>query len=308
MAPVLAHDLPDDIFECGLCTELVVDPTTLSCCGKTFCLSCLQTWLVTSVHQAGVPRCPAGCGKPLPFRLPPRSEMLQRAIESIYPEELRRRRSEVEEGDESRPIAGGFTAWQDVVAALDLECNGNVLVGFGTRGIVVGPHDGGRIIVKFNQRLDDSELCMNVTPRELAPQLPQHFGFHIGDRVAAVRDLMFGPQVGVRFGVRGTIIKGFGSDRISVRFDERVDGTGILVNVTPQEIQVDRRLVGGFTIGQKVFAAEDLRTNVLAVRAGTLGVVMSQYSDIRVTVQFDERADGSSAPMNVTAGQILPRS
>merc|ERR1712232_1300306 len=141
---------------------------------------------------------------------------------------------------------------------------------------------------------------------EISAQLPASFGVRIGQRVVATRDLMFGDAVGVRHGVCGVVASRFGDDRVTVNFDERVDGTVTGVNVTPSEIQPWRPLPGGFRFDQRVAASMDLCVEeTLIVRAGTPGVVMGLYSDTRLTVKFVERADGLTHAVNVTAPEIV---
>merc|ERR1719262_2162407 len=101
MAPLLAENAEDDavaeLFSCGICDDVMLDPTTLGCCGRSFCRRCLRQWTRTSVHSAGIPRCPGGCAQKLPFRLPARSHALRTAIEQLLPKRLERRKKDDEE-------------------------------------------------------------------------------------------------------------------------------------------------------------------------------------------------------------------
>ena len=195
--------------------------------------------------------------------------------------------------------------WQEVVAVSDLRTSGTILVAGAVGGIVVGQLNGDRIVVKFDERADGHSTCVNVLPSEITLQLSPTCGFRIGQRVVAVRDLMFGTVVGVRHGICGVVTGRSRDRRITVSFDERADRSSNGVNVVPSEIQPCRPLPGGFRIAQRVVASRDLFANDhLLVQAGTSGVVMCLYSETRVTVTFAGRADGSTHPVNVTAGEI----
>merc|ERR550514_1318887 len=86
-----------ELFSCGICDDVMLDPTTLGCCGKSFCRRCLCQWIRTTVHSAGIPRCPGGCTAKLPFRLPARSLQLRNAIEQLVPKALEVRQKEAAE-------------------------------------------------------------------------------------------------------------------------------------------------------------------------------------------------------------------
>merc|ERR1712224_670054 len=118
---------------------------------------------------------------------------------------------------------------------------------------------------------------------------------------------MFGQTVGVRFGVCGLVLGRHNEDRITVQFDERVDGSERCVNVLPNEIEPRKLLLGVFRLAQEVAAATDLKSgNRLLVRTGTHGTIMAQYSDTRVSVNFAKREDALSHWVNVTAPEIVP--
>lgn len=305
MAP-LDDDATDDLLECGICSDLIFEPVTLGCCGKSFCRACLHKCLQQAKAEF-TPQCPGGCGEKLPYRLPPNSKMLQHILAHFKPDELERRRGEAAEdaAREQEELPGGFTFFQEVAASRDLVINHAIVAAFGARGIVVCAGGEGRICVKFDAYTDGRESCIRVSPCEILPQLPVAMGFTIGQRVVAAHNLMFGSEVGVRFGVRGNITQRFGADRLTVQFDERTDGSRNCVNVLPREIRRHRIMPFGFELGQRVAAAKDLfAENVLLVRSGTHGVIRDEYGDTRLSVKFDERADGLDHMVNVTFQEI----
>lgn len=197
-------------------------------------------------------------------------------------------------------LRGGFISWQEVVAARDLQIGNSLVVAFGTKGVVISNFGDVRLKVKFDERLHGNG-AVNVTLPEIAAQLPEHFGFVIGQRVSAAMDLMVGDQCVMEFASQGTVLGLYGDDRVTVRFDSRP----IPLNVTLSEIHHCRPMVGGFRLGQKVRASRDLMSNdTLLVLAGTPGIVKGEYSDSRVTVQFDNRQDGVNLGVNVTPEEI----
>lgn len=305
-----AADRAVDELECNLCTDTVYSPTTLQCCGKTFCRRCLQKWLRKSVEQAGVPRCPAGCGSKLPFKLPARNQMLQRVVEAVAAQELERRKEEdAEYAAEEPEVPGEFFAWQEVAAKTTLSAGAKHIVKAFTSGIVVGPaRSEGRVTVKFEWREDGSELCVDVMPSEIMLQLPQHLSFRVGDTVAAAHDLRNGDRLLVSFGAKGRLVGTAQINdalRLVVQFEERCDGAAGALSVLPCEVVAPGPYIGGFSVAQRVHAARDLVSgNTLLAREGAGGVVLGPYSDIRVTVRFDERADGANMAVNVTSDEI----
>ena len=86
-------------------------------------------------------------------------------------------------------LVGGFKPWQEVVAAtaeMKSSVTGKVMVAFGGKGLIIERMQGNedRITVKFDERLDGLEFCVNALPRELMPQLPPGFGVSIGQRLS----------------------------------------------------------------------------------------------------------------------------
>lgn len=227
------------------------------------------------------------------------------------PQQLEERRQEVEEiveadAEEAAPMPPGFTPFQEVCAKFDLRCGDARLVAFGTSGIVVEAAmvGGGRITVKFDQRADGDERCVDVMPYEIVPQLPAALGLRIGEEVVAAMDLMIGDEVVVRFGAAGTLLRSAEEEgRLTVRFEGcRLNE----LNVQRFEIERRRKLPGGFEVAQVVAAAHDLMSNsTLLVRSGGRGVVLGFYDDARVNVMFDSRADGQSIPVNVMPSEIV---
>jgi len=307
-----------ELFGCGCCSEILYDPVTLQCCGKSFCRGCLRQWISTSVHTTGVPRCPAGCTKKVPFRLPARAHTIQALMEALLSaEDLQKRKEECEEeglflppiasgssGDRARdaegarvspaetPVMGGLTAWREVVAANDIMFADKLGVKRGMPGVLIGNFgDDRHVIVKFDEREDESDLCVNVLPEDLMDPLPA--GIRLGQRVVSVYDLLLGDGViGVKLGTAGVVMGRHGDNRVTVQFDERQDGGAGQVSVLHSEIQAQRLLVGGFTFGQRVVAALDLVVGTrMVVQAGITGTIVAEYSETRITVQFDKRSD-----------------
>ncbi|CAK0846489.1 unnamed protein product [Prorocentrum cordatum] len=321
MVPPLADQLPDDLFECGLCSELVLEPTVVPCCGNTFCQACLKKWVLRKCRESGVPRCPhAGCEARMPLRLPGVSRMLAAAVEALFPEELERRRldgaADQDLEEEQQAIPGNFALLDEVAASRDLTTGvGNerkVVVPMSGAGFVVGrsEQEDGRVTVKFEDRMDGAEGCLNVTLGELVRQLPARFGVRLGQRVVAARDLMFGPTLGVRFGVHGTVLgssQGLGSeDRINIQFDSRADGQSGDVSCLPEEVAPACKLAGGFELADSVVAARDLfSADHRIVLCGTRGRIMRSMNDLRVSVQFERREDNLEHMVNVTPCEIM---
>lgn len=310
MAPV--GDLPDsdavaDLFSCGICDDLMLGPTTLTCCGRSFCQRCLRQWIRTSVHFAGIPRCPGGCTSKMPIRLPSRSRVLQSAIEQLLPERLEQRKREEEEdlAEDEDVCHGGFRAWQEVAAARDIIFGSTLGVRQGTPGLVIGNFtDGCHVTVRFNEREDESELCVNVLPEALMEPLPG--GFRLGQRVVALFDLLLNGEIGVRLGTGGAVVGRLGPDRLMVLFDERLDAGDGTVSVNYREVTAQRLLVGGFRIAQQVQSAMDLIVgNRVVVKVGTHGIVLAEFSDTRLTVSFDQ-AEGYQCCFNVLPLEVKP--
>mmetsp|Transcript_91969 Transcript_91969/g.268986 ORF Transcript_91969/g.268986 Transcript_91969/m.268986 type:complete len:311 (+) Transcript_91969:88-1020(+) len=306
MAPHL-DALSEDLFECGICKELLLDPVTLSCCGKSFCQGCLRD-LLLSVAETGVARCPAGCGRVVPFHLPPRSYVLQQCLEAGAAEEIARRRAAEE--SEVAALPGDFEAWEEVAASQDLTIRERIVVAYGTPGVLLGSRREGRLEVVFDERTDFRHGSLHVQPFELLRQLPSHFGVRIGQRVVAVVELGNASQgtVFARVGAHGTALRRHGEDRLVVQMEEtREDGSDLPLRVHYSEVMPSRTLLGGYRVGQHVQASLDLYQNeTLLMRAGTTGVVHGEYSDVRLTVQFDGSADGSPRRLNVTVPEIQP--
>mmetsp|Transcript_71817 Transcript_71817/g.162983 ORF Transcript_71817/g.162983 Transcript_71817/m.162983 type:complete len:311 (-) Transcript_71817:57-989(-) len=306
MVPPPGDGLPEDLFECSICRNVFYDPVTVSCCSKSFCRGCLRRCLIQAADAASRARCPGGCNQLLPLRLPPRSYTLQRCLEALVPEELRRREEEEAEGDEEEQIPGGFRAWQEVVAALDLKVGEQIIVAHGMPGVVIGRSED-RVKVVFDERVDFFRNAVRVTPGEIAPQLPPNTGVRIAQRVVASHNLMDHTSLIVRAGTIGTVLHPFGADRVTVQFDTRSDGSTLPVNTLFSEVQPWRKLLGGYDVGQRVAASRDLQMGpTVIVQEGVPGTVTGEYSDTRLTVQFDRRADGSNGGVNLMVEEIRP--
>lgn len=267
-------------------------------------------WIRASVHSAGVPRCPGGCMQKLPFRLPARSRTLKSAIEQLAPRRLEQRQEEVDADADAaeEECLGGFRAWQEVQANRDVIFGSNLGVRQGTPGIIVGNFtDGLHVTVKFDEREDASELCVNVLPDALMAPLPG--GFRLGQRVVALYDLLLNGQIGIRLGTAGLVV-GSLKERLMVLFDERVDsGSGCEgpVSVSFREVTAQRVLVGGFSIAQKVQSAMGLIVgNKVVVPPGTPGTVLAEFSDTRLTVGFQPQKDAAPSCFNVLPLEIRP--
>eukprot|EP00929_Paragymnodinium_shiwhaense_P115004 TRINITY_DN83585_c0_g1_i1.p1 TRINITY_DN83585_c0_g1~~TRINITY_DN83585_c0_g1_i1.p1 ORF type:complete len:392 (-),score=79.62 TRINITY_DN83585_c0_g1_i1:183-1358(-) len=305
---VVSIEMQEELFACGICQDVVCEPTTLTCCGRSFCRTCLRSCMVSKAQVEAMPICPGGCGAKLPYRLPPVSRMIDEFVAATWKKRQQERLEELKQASEAEEaFPGGFRPWQEVAAALDLLIGSNVVAAFGTRGIVVTRDIvPGRITVKFDELLDGRERCLHVQPREIVAQLPTRLGVSIGQRVYATADLMFGEAVGVRHGVQGSVLGRHMSDRLTVLFDERVDGQSLPVNVLPGEVKPWKIFAGGFLVGQEVKAKSDLICGgAVLVRKGVRGVVWSEYSDTRLCVQFDRREDGDASLVNVTPGEIV---
>lgn len=232
-------------------------------------------------------------------------------MDALIPEQLAQRRREAAEDEEPNEdlCHGGFRAWQEVAANRDVIFGNKLGVRQGTPGIVIGNFtDGCHVTVRFDEREDGSELCVNVLPEALMAPLPG--GFRLGQRVVALYDLMLNDEIGVRLGTGGTVVGRLGEDRLMVLFDARVDsgvGPDGPVSVSFREVTVQRLLVGGFTIAQRVQSAMDLIVgNRVVVRAGTRGSVLAEFSDTRLTVAFEPPDDGSQSCFNVLPLEIKP--
>mmetsp|Transcript_106744 Transcript_106744/g.211982 ORF Transcript_106744/g.211982 Transcript_106744/m.211982 type:complete len:435 (+) Transcript_106744:70-1374(+) len=307
--PEFDEDAIVDLFACGICDDLMVEPTTLSCCGKAFCRLCLRQWIGTSVHTAGIPRCPGGCGARVPVRLPARSRALQHAIEQLAPERLEQRKREAEEDEVVEVCPGGVRPWQEVAANRDIIFGSRLGIRQGTPGVVIGPFsDGCHVTVKFDEQEDGSELCVNVLPEALMVPLPG--GFRLGQRIVALYHLMINDAIGVLMGTGGVVVGGHGGNRLTVLFDARLDsrlGPEFPVSVGFREVIAQRPLVGGFRIAQSVQSAMDLIVgNRVVVRAGTRGSVVNEFSDTRLTVAFDISEEDGHSCFNVLPLEIKP--
>jgi len=313
MAPVddaWDADVMLELFACGICDDIMLEATTLGCCGRSFCRGCLLRWIRTSVHSAGVPRCPGGCSRKMPVRLPAIDRTLRQAIEQLAPEKLKERRRQEEEDireDANQDIChGGLRAWQEVAASRDIIFANQVGVRQGTPGIIIGNFaDDRHVTVRFDEREDGSDLCVNVLPEALMAPLPG--GFRLGQRVVALFDLLLEGKIGVCLGTSGVVVGRFNEERLIVLFDERQDAGQGTVSVSHREVVPQRPLVGGFKISQKIQSAMDLVVdNRVVVPAGTPGIVLAEFSDTRLTVSFGHDGEYGYSCFNVLPVEIKP--
>lgn len=233
-------------------------------------------------------------------------------MEQLIPDKLAERIREEEEEEATDDIClGGFKAWQEVAANRDVIFGSRIGVKQGTPGIIIGNFtDGSHVTVKFDEREDGSELCVNLLPEALMTPLPG--GFRLGQRVVALYDLLLNEEIGVRVGTSGVIVGRLGEgDRLMVLFDLRVDKGEVPegpVSVSFREVTAQRPLIGGFGIAQRVQSAMELvvGTQVVA-QAGARGVVLAEFSDTRLTVAFDAPAEsGGRVCFNVLPLEIRP--
>lgn len=287
---------------CELCSELLLDPVTLPCCGESFCQQCLRLWAVTKLDDgAPKPRCPAACGAKIDYRLPSISKVLVRMLESSHGEELKERRSEEEED----VILGGYEAWQEVAASRDIYVGERLVIAFGTSGIVLCNHESSHIKVKFDASLWGTGT-VNVFPNDLMRQMPPNpLGLKIGEAVIAAMNLMIGDVVAIPFGTRGTVLGPRPEGRIEVSFEESSAEPAKNLNVQSFEIQPAKELLGGFRVAQRVKAAADIRVQeTLLAAPGSFGTVLGEYSDTRLIVCFDQRQDGREEAVNLGPNEI----
>eukprot|EP00434_Breviolum_minutum_P009813 symbB.v1.2.008643.t1/scaffold540.1/size189765/8 len=306
-----------ELFCCGICEDLMLAPITLVCCGRSFCKECLRLWIKTNAQQGGIPRCPGGCTQKVPFRLPQHSISLRKAMEQLVPERLAVRMKEAEE-EEASECLGGFKAWGDIAASRDILYGSSIIVRQGSPGIVVGNcEDGCHLTVKFDEREDGSELCVNVVPEALMLPLPG--GFRLHQKVVALYELLLNSEMKVPLGSVGHIIGSLGGDRVTVLFEpqkqvaesEDVNTQRSIpeypVSVNIREVAAQRPLVGGFSIAQRVQASMSLVVgSKVVVHAGCRGTVLAEFSDTRLTVVFETSETGTPSCFNVLPLEILP--
>lgn len=305
-----------EVFACGICEDILLDPVTVSCCGRSFCRSCLQTWIKVNVRSTGIPRCPGGCAQKISFRLPKQSITLRTAVEQLFPKRLEERRKEEADAEEEICV-GGFKPWEEVAASRDvLFANSALGVRQGTPGIVVDNFsDGVHLTVKFDEREDGSDLCVNVIPEVLMHPLPG--GLRLGQRVVATVELILTPAMRIRLGGVGSIIGAGGGDRITVLFEPPPCPPSELeeqqnsfpyfpVSVSTRDIVPHRLLVGGFSIAQKVQSSCPLMVGTQTlVPTGCRGTVLGEFSDTRLTVLFENSEDNPGC-FNILPHEIRP--
>jgi len=96
-------------------------------------------------------------------------------------------------------------------------------------------------------------------------------------------------------------------ERLMVLFEERLDAEEGAVSVSFREVTIQRPLVGGFKISQKVQAALDLVVgNKVVVKAGAQGAVLAEFSDTRLTVSFEQTEQGAQSCFNVLPLEVKP--
>jgi len=291
MAP--AADLFEDAFSCGICYDYFHEPITLSCCGKSFCCSCLQETILNRVKCGGIPRCPAGCNEKLPFKLPRSSQALKAAMEQAVPEEVQRRKEEAleEDSEKVKVCHGGFMPWQVVAAATHIGPPEVCVVSQGTHGIIIGnADDTENVIVKFDKLENGSEHCINVSASALRNPLPG--GFQIGSPAASRGDFELDGTVAVHIGDVGIVCGLQGEGYVQVIFAECVAGRDRMMALPIEGMTPHKLLVGGFMLGQKVQACMDIPAIDHTIRAGTQGIVFCENNDALLTVAFDVEGSG----------------
>mmetsp|Transcript_57311 Transcript_57311/g.134067 ORF Transcript_57311/g.134067 Transcript_57311/m.134067 type:complete len:447 (+) Transcript_57311:65-1405(+) len=300
-----------ELFSCGICEDIMVVPITLACCGRSFCKECVRLWIKTNAQSGGIPRCPGGCTQKVPYRLPKHSITLRIAMETLIPERLAKRLQEAAEDEQESECLRGFQAWGEISASRDILYGSTVIVRQGSPGIVVGNcEDGAHLTVKFDEREDGSDLCVNVVPEALMLPLPG--GFRLRQRVVALYELLLNSDMKVPLGSVGHVIGSLGDDRVTVLFELSRQATEdnhmpeYPVSVNIREVAAQKPLVGGFSIAQRVQASMSLVVgNEVVVHAGCRGTVLAEFSDTRLTVVF-ETESGSPNCFNVLPLEILP--
>ncbi|CAE7334648.1 BFAR [Symbiodinium necroappetens] len=306
-----------ELFSCGICEDLMIVPTTLVCCGRSFCKECVRLWIKTNAQSGGIPRCPGGCMQKVPYRLPKHSIALRVAMETLLPKRLAARLKEAAEDEQEPEQLGGFQAWSEIAASRDILYGNNVIVRQGSPGIVVGIcEDAVHLTVKFDEREDGSDLCVNVVPEALMLPLPG--GFRLRQHVVALYELLLNSDMKVPLGSVGHVIGSLGEDRITVLFEslsrpaatpgevhQSVPEYPVSVNI--REVAAKRPLVGGFSIAQKVQASMSLVVGSrVVVHAGCRGTVLAEFSDTRLTVVFETSETGAPNCCNVLPLEIMP--
>ena len=122
--------------------------------------------------------CPGNCEGVIPVRLPAPSALATEIVASLFPNRAPRE-AEVEYVDE-------FPCWSEVAAAADLCVGEQVVVGFGTPGVLLGRATlPGRVVVQFDKRVDLLPFAVQVYPTEIVRQLPPACPVRIGERAMA---------------------------------------------------------------------------------------------------------------------------
>jgi len=143
------------------------------------------------------------------------------------------------------------------------------------------------------------------------PSVTMPRGIVSWQEVAAAHDLMIGDLLVANHGAKAVVISGdIVPDRVTVRFDNPMDGVDRFIHVAHHEIVPQLPKKAGVCIGQRVVATGDLHVGDLCiVRLGMQGTVLRQspcIEELRVTVQFDEREDGDTATVEVMPHEITP--
>ncbi|GLC46292.1 hypothetical protein PLESTB_000995600 [Pleodorina starrii] len=81
-------------YECAICQNLLLDPV-VGPCGHDYCSSCLTRWRSTSSARSSTVACPL-CREPIPYQLGV-CVRLRETIQRCFPEEVKKRRIEVQE-------------------------------------------------------------------------------------------------------------------------------------------------------------------------------------------------------------------
>lgn len=134
-------------------------------------------------------------------------------------------------------------------------------------------------------------------------------GFKPGDDVAASQELRIKDKIIAHLGSKAVVVAGdLVHGRITVKFDERLDGSTTVAHVLPSEIVPQLPATSGVAVGDRIVAAKDLYAgSICIVRHGTHGVIERQSRDeIRMIVQFTERNDGTNNKVSLMPHEITP--
>mmetsp|Transcript_17064 Transcript_17064/g.30795 ORF Transcript_17064/g.30795 Transcript_17064/m.30795 type:complete len:461 (+) Transcript_17064:101-1483(+) len=163
----------------------------------------------------------------------------------------------------SKPLPRGLHLDDCVMAVTDLCVSPEVVIPFGTRGLVVEGFSSERVIVLFDNGIDGlpGRLCVDV--QSIEPVRPLAGGFWPGQQVQCSSALVAGsgemaPQIVA--GTSGIVVSAYNHVRLTVAFgsNSRLGGSKaskVWANVLPNDIHPWMPVLDNFPIGAKVQAA-----------------------------------------------------